>query len=160
MPRSCFLLLSLGLLLSGCGKAIEFSEFQALANGRWDKDDIREFRTPELAAEQAYDFYINIRNDNSYPYSNLFLITEMEYPEGQTYRDTLEYVMAEADGTWMGKGYGSIKENKLWYKENINLPVSGVYTIRIQQAMRKNGSVEGITELQGITDVGLEIERH
>ncbi len=148
------------LFLLGCGEGIEFSEFRSLENGRWDKDDIKEFKTPELSSDQSYDFYINIRNDNRFPYSNLFLITELESPEGETIRDTLEYVMAEADGTWLGKGYGSIKENKLWYKEKINLPVSGVYTIRIEQAMRKNGSVEGITELQGITDVGLEIERH
>lgn len=159
MHRATYLLIFLGALLTGCGNAVEFSEFHPLENGRWNRDDIAEFKTPELSSDQVYDFYINVRNDESFPYSNLFLITEMESPEGETTRDTLEYVMAEADGTWLGLGYGSIKENKLWYKENIKLPVSGVYTIRIEQAMRKNGSVEGISELEGITDVGLEIER-
>ncbi|NER09858.1 protein involved in gliding motility GldH [Muriicola jejuensis] len=160
MHRGILLIFLSSLFLLGCGNHIEFSEFRPLENGRWARDDVKEFKTPELNAEQSYDMYINIRNDHSFPYSNLFLITELESPEGETVRDTLEYVMAEADGTWLGKGYGSIKENKLWYKENINLPVSGVYTIRIEQAMRKNGNVEGLSELQGITDVGLEIERH
>ena len=160
MRKTCFYVLTFALLITGCGNRAEFSEFRALENGLWSKDDIVEFKTQELHGGQAYDFFINIRNDNSYPYSNLFLITELESPVGETYRDTLEYTMAEADGTWMGKGTGSIKESKLWYKENINLPVTGVYTVRIEQAMRKNGSVEGISELQGITDVGLEIERH
>ena len=36
---------------------------------------------------------------------------------------------------------------------------SGNYTLTIQQAMRKNGSVEGIKELKGLTDVGLRIEK-
>ncbi|WP_372945674.1 gliding motility lipoprotein GldH [Muriicola sp.] len=159
MHRAKYLLIFLLGGLTGCGNAVEFSEFHALENGRWNRDDIVEFETPELSPDQAYDLYIHIRNDESFPYSNLFLITELESPEGETTRDTLEYLMAEADGAWLGLGYGSIKENKLWYKENIKLPVSGVYTIRIEQAMRKNGSVEGVTELQGITDVGLEIER-
>lgn len=160
MPKTCFFSLVASLLFFGCGGNTEFSEFHALKNGSWAMAEVEEFKTPELSAERAYDFFIHIRNDNSYPYSNLFLIAELEYPGGEIYRDTLEYTMAQADGTWLGKGYGSIKENKLWYKENINLPVTGVYTIRIEQAMRKNGSVEGISELQGITDVGLQIERH
>ena len=161
MPKShSSLFVSLALLLLGCGQSPEFSQFQALENGSWNKDDVREFEIPELREGEAYDIFINIRNDNSYPYSNLYLITEMEYPAGETYRDTLEYAMASADGTWLGKGFGSIKENKLWYKENINLPVNGVYTIRIEQAMRKNGSVDGINDLPGIIDVGVEIQRH
>ncbi len=160
MRRPALISLGIFILLLGCGKDMEFSEYRALKNGMWHKDDIQEFQTPELNADIAYDFYIQVRNDNRYPFSNLFLITELEFPEGETQRDTLEYQMAEADGTWLGAGYGSIKENKLWYKENINLPVTGVYTIRIEQAMRKNGNVEGISELEGIIDVGLEIERH
>jgi gliding motility-associated lipoprotein GldH len=136
-----------------------YSEFQALENGIWDRDTIKEFEISDLDENQDYEMFINVRNDNTYPYSNLFLITELEYPDGTTYIDTLEYSMANADGTWLGKGYGSIKENKLWYKENINFPVKGVYTIRIEHAMRKNGSVEGIVELPGITDIGVEIEK-
>ena len=160
MRKSDLILLGVFVLLLGCGKDMEYSEYRALENGRWSREEIQEFKTPELSAGVAYDFYIQVRNDNRYPFSNLFLITELEFPEGETQRDTLEYQMAEADGTWLGQGYGSIKENKLWYKENIDLPVTGVYTIRIEQAMRKNGSVEGISELEGIIDVGLEIERH
>lgn len=160
MGRSYWIILLTGLLLFGCGNGPLYSDFQSLENGVWNKDSIIEFETPELQPDEVYQMYINIRNDNTYPYSNLYLITELEYPGGETHIDTLEYSMAEADGSWLGKGYGSIKENKLWYKENINFPVTGVYTIRIEQAMRKNGSVEGIGELIGITDVGLEIERN
>ena len=65
--------------------------------------------------------------------------------------------MAQPDGTWLGKGYGSIKENKLWFKENIVFPSAGVYTLRLSHAMRKNGNVDGVINLEGITDVGFEI---
>lgn len=159
MPRSYLLILVCGLLLLGCGKGPVYSEFQALDDSSWKRDDIKEFKISDLEVDQDYQIYINVRNDNTYPYSNLFLITELEYPDGATYIDTLEYVMANADGTWLGKGYGSIKENRLWYKENINFPVTGVYTLSIEHAMRKNGTVDGIVELSGITDVGVEIEK-
>jgi gliding motility-associated lipoprotein GldH len=148
-----------GLLFIACGKGPVYSEFQALDDGSWKRDNIKEFKITDLEVNQDYQIYINIRNDNAYPFSNLFLIAEFEYPDGAVYIDTLEYVMANADGTWLGKGYGSIKENKLWYKENINFPVTGVYTVRIEHAMRKNGTVDGIVELPGIIDVGVEIEK-
>ena len=103
--------------------------------------------------------FINIRNDNSFEFSNLFLITELEYPDGNTLKDTLEYAMAEPTGEWLGKGFGSGKESKLWYKESIVFPDSGVYKVKVTHAMRKNGDVEGISILDGITDIGLEIEK-
>ena len=66
--------------------------------------------------------------------------------------------MALPDGKWLGKGYGSLKENKLWYKENIVFPLQGVYTLKVAHAMRQNGTVEGVSELEGIPDVGFQIE--
>ncbi|HDZ14805.1 MAG TPA: gliding motility lipoprotein GldH, partial [Pricia sp.] len=95
----------------------------------------------------------------TYPYSNLFSIAELESPTGETIKDSLQYRMALPDGTWLGKGFGSMKENKLWYKENIIFPTSGVYHVRLSQAMRKNGSVNGVVNLKGVTDVGFEIEK-
>ncbi len=159
MPRSYLMIVVCSLLFLGCGKGPVYSEFQPLEDGSWERDEIKEFKISGLEENQNYQIYINVRNDNKYPYSNLFLITELEYPDGATYVDTLEYTMAKADGTWLGKGYGSIKENKLWYKENINFTDTGVYTVRIEHAMRKNGTVDGVVELPGITDVGVEIEK-
>jgi len=118
-----------------------------------------DFEFSELDSVQGHNMFINIRSDNTYPFSNLFLITELEFPDGQTQKDTLEYKMAEPTGEWLGKGLGSIKENKLWYKENIVFPDSGVYKLSVAHAMRKNGEVEGLHILEGITDVGLEIEK-
>ncbi len=149
-------LLVLSMMVS-CGEALVKSEFQTTEGGSWAKDAVMEFRFSEIDTVQKHDMFINVRNDENFPYSNLFLIAELDYPSGETVTDTLEYEMALPDGSWLGKGYGSIKENKLWYKENIVFRSSGVYTLRLTHAMRKNGSVEGVVNLEGITDVGLEI---
>jgi gliding motility-associated lipoprotein GldH len=159
MHRLLVVLALCSLFLLSCEQGLVYSEFQSLKDGNWDKEDIKEFRISELDSISTYQMYINVRNDNSYPYSNLFLITAFEYPNGETFIDTLEYEMALPNGEWLGKGYGSIKENKLWYKENINFPVKGVYILSVGHAMRKNGAVDGIIELQGITDVGIEITK-
>ena len=140
-----------------CNEGLVKSDFQATDSGSWAKDDTVEFTFSEMDTVQKHDIFINVRNDNSFSYNNLFLIAQLNFPEGEIVTDTLEYEMALPDGTWLGKGYGSIKENKLWYKENIVFPTSGVYTLRLEHAMRKNGNVNGVENLEGITDVGFEI---
>ncbi|WP_343486962.1 gliding motility lipoprotein GldH [Allomuricauda sp. d1] len=156
--RLILLALVFGALVS-CQENLVFSKFRPTSNGAWNASQIMQFEVSDLDSLQSYNLFISVRNDDTYPFSNLFLIAELERPSGNTVKDTLEYEMALPTGEWMGTGYGSIKENKLWYKENIVFRDTGVYKIKISHAMRKNGDVSGIQSLKGITDVGLEIEK-
>ncbi len=146
-------------LLFSCNSDLMYSDFKSTANGKWQANDTIAFQFNGLDTLQRHNMFINIRNNDEFPFSNLFLIAELELPQGQTTRDTLEFEMARPDGEWLGTGQGSIKENKLWYKENIVFRDTGVYKVRVMHAMRKNGDVEGIKALMGITDVGLTIEK-
>lgn len=158
MCNRVLLLLGLGLALLSCEDYTVFSQYQPLKNGLWDKKDTVHFEFSGLDTTCTYNMFIHIRNDDTFPFSNLFLITELKDPHGKTLKDTLEYTMAKPTGEWLGRGLGSIKENKLWFKEKIVFPNSGVYQVTIIHAMRKNGQVNGLQRLNGITDVGLEIE--
>lgn len=158
MAKYIFLMLFLVLLVS-CDWGIVKSEYRGTEKGKWDKDMVLEFTFSEVDTVQAHNIFINLRNDDTYEFSNIFLITELSYPNGASVKDTLEYEMAAPSGKWLGKGSGSIKENKLWYKENIVFPVHGVYTLKIEHAMRKNGAIQGLVDLQGVTDVGYQIEK-
>ncbi|PIB38003.1 gliding motility lipoprotein GldH [Maribacter sp. 4G9] len=158
MRSYLFLMLAI-FLLASCNTTGVTSEYKSLKGAVWNKDDIIEFSFTKMDTVQEYNMFINVRNDDTFPYSNLFLITSLSTPEGEVIQDTLEYTMALPDGTWLGKGTGSLKENKLWYKENIVFPVSGVYTLEVSHAMRKNGTVQGVISLEGITDVGIEITK-
>ena len=82
----------------------------------------------------------------------------MNFPNGKTITDTLEYQMAKPNGELMGEGFTDVKENKLWYKEGVRFDEIGDYSIIIQHAMRNNGEVNGVDNLKGITDVGFRIE--
>lgn len=157
--RSFFCSIGAALFLISCNSNIVFSEYRSLNKGVWNKDNLLEFSFAEMDTVQRHDIFINIRNDNTFSYSNLFIIAALTTPEGQVTKDTLEYTMALPDGTWLGKGSGSVKENKLWYKEDLVFPSTGVYTIEVSHAMRKNGTVSGIVGLEGITDVGIEVTK-
>jgi gliding motility-associated lipoprotein GldH len=147
----------LTVIFVSCETNTIFSETRAM-EGHWGADEVVEFKLPQLDSLKNYNLFLNIRNTNEYKFNNIFLIVSMNFPQGKTVTDTLEYRMANPDGTWMGQGIGNVKENKMWYKESVPFFEEGNYTITIAQAMRNNGDVEGVTKLEGITDVGFSIE--
>ena len=155
--RSLVFILSVLVSFTSCDDTQVYDQYITVSE-TWEKDEKVSFELPELDPNKKYNLFINVRNTNDYRYSNLFLIRDMKFPNGKVITDTLEYQMAAPDGKWLGVGFSDIKENKLWYKENINFTEEGVYTVTLQHAMRKNGEVSGINSLQGITEVGFRIE--
>lgn len=155
--RSNIAFITLLILIVSCNTDKVESEIRAMPEV-WNKDVEITFKIPKLDSLKKYNVFLNIRNSNEYKYSNLFLIVSMNFPHGKTITDTLEYRMANPDGSWLGEGIGSIKESKLWYKERVSFIEEGTYTITIAQAIRNNGDVDGVTNLEGIIDVGFSIE--
>lgn len=127
----------------------------------WEHDKAVQFNFTAPDSINNYALFINLRNNKDYRYSNLFLIAELNYPNGKTLVDTLEYQMAKPNGEFLGTGFSDLKENKLWYKgfnEPFVFEELGNYQLSLKHAMRKNGDVEGIKQLEGITDIGFRIE--
>jgi len=122
----------------------------------WHKDSVVTFELPELDSTKRYNLFVTLRDNNNYPFNNLFLIVGLELPNGFTKVDTLEYQMANPDGSLMGDGFSDIKENKLFFKEKVRF--RGKYKVNIKQAVRENGKVPGVIALEGITEVGFRIE--
>jgi gliding motility-associated lipoprotein GldH len=154
--NSLFLLFALLLLIS-CDEKRVFDEYKSVGNA-WNKDSIVSFNLPKLDASKKFNLYVNVRDNNDFPYSNLFLIVSMEQPNKKIKVDTLQYEMANADGTLMGDGFTDVKENKLFYKQNQSFTQKGNYKVHIQQAVRQTGKIVGDKELKGITEVGFRIE--
>jgi len=146
-------------VFASCDKKRIYDEYKPVAEG-WKKDSSFVFKPGKLDSLKAYNLFINVRNNKDYKYSNLFLITEMQFPQGKIVTDTLEYEMAAPNGKWLGTGFGDVKESKLWYKENVKFTEPGAYRVRIKQAMRKNDKVNGIEILEGITHIGFRIEKN
>ncbi|MBZ4044037.1 MULTISPECIES: gliding motility lipoprotein GldH [Flavobacterium] len=144
------------ILLFSCDKKRVFDEYKSVGSA-WHKDSIVTFDLPVLDSTKRYDLFVNVRDNNNYPFSNLFLIVAIEMPNGFTKVDTLEYQMANPDGTLLGNGFSDIKESKLYLRENVKF--RGKYKVHIKQAVRQSGKIPGVQELEGITDVGFRIEQ-
>ena len=161
MPnKSAWLLPIFIFLLGSCDSNRVYDEYKSVPD-EWQKDSVISFKVTPKDSIKPYNLFVNIRNTNAYKFSNLFLIVEMVYPHGKTITDTLEYQMTKPNGELLGEGLTDIKENKLWYKgydKPFVFEELGDYKIKIQQAMRNNGDVDGVNKLEGITDVGFRIE--
>ena len=150
------ILILAAILLFSCDKKRVFDEYKSVGSA-WHKDSIVTFDLPVLDSTKRYNLFVNLRDNNNYPFKNLFLIVAIETSNGFTKVDTLEYEMANADGTLLGNGFSDIKESKLYFKEGVKF--RGKYKVHIKQAVRESGKIPGVQELEGITDVGFRIEQ-
>ena len=147
------------ILMFSCDDIIEFNQYKTLENSFWKSGEKITFAFEVKDTILPKNLYINIRNNNDYEFSNLYIITELKFPNNTLVIDTLQYEMADISGMFLGNGFSEIKENKLFYKEYKVFPISGNYSLEIRHAMRKNGAINAIENLNGIQDVGFSIEK-
>ena len=155
--KNSILFISILFLAISCDKKRVFDEYKSVGK-TWNKDSIVTFELPKLDSKKFFNLYVNVRDNDDYPFNNLFLIVSLEQPNKKVKVDTLEYQMTNADGTLLGDGFSDIKESKLFYKDKVTFSQRGIYKIHIQQATRQTGKIEGMTSLPGISDVGFRIE--
>lgn len=158
MLKNSLFIFGLLLCLTSCDKNRVFDQYKSI-DGKWNKDSIVSFEFDQQDTVSRYNLFINVRDNNDYPYNNIFLIVEMDEPGTQIAKvDTLEYAMAAPDGSLLGSGFSDVKESRLWYKDTVRFPKPGKYRVSIRQAVRAQGKITGVDELNGITDVGFRIE--
>ena len=82
-----------------------------ILNG-WNLEEPIKFEITDTI-DFSSNIFFYVRNNNDYPFSNIFLIASLKSNKKVYETDTLEYVMANNKGEWLGKGFSSIKESKL-----------------------------------------------
>ena len=158
MKTNNLIVFLLFVLVMSCDSKAVYDQYKSVSTA-WNKADVVSFEINPPDSIKPYNLFINLRNTNAYKFSNLYLIIEMKFPHGKTLVDTLQYAMTKPNGEWLGEGLSSIKENKLWYKEGVVFKEKGEYKLRIQHAMRQSGNVNGVVNLEGITDIGFRVEK-
>jgi len=151
--RILLTVISILFVLISCDENRVFDEYKSIPEAVWLKDDLVKFEFTLDDTLSRNQVYIKIRNTVDYPYSNIYLFTKVDFPDGRILIDTLEYEMTDAEGMWLGDGVSGIKNNLLYYKKNVVFYEKGDYKFTVQQGMRSDSLV-------GIQDVGLRIERN
>lgn len=153
MTKISVLLFALFLLLAGCYNSSIYDQYRSLPKEKWHMDSLKNFKFQIEDSLAIYTMYLNIRNTGEYSFSNLILFVDTDLPGNQHIRDTINCILADDKGEWLGSGFGSIWTSKIPYKTKVRFPRSGEYNLTIQHGMRKE-------TLKGITDIGVRIEKN
>jgi len=147
-----YILLILLTALHACDKKRFFDETTKIPVNGWHKDSAAVFNVKITDTLQFYKFLINLRHNDNYRYSNFYLFLNTRLPDGLRTRDTIEMTIADFTGKWLGKGFGTLRDNQILIRENLRFPRKGTYHFTIEQAMREE-------VLKGIENVGIRVER-
>jgi gliding motility-associated lipoprotein GldH len=129
--------------LFSCDSNKVYEEYIEVENGVWKREN----------TISAHNIYINIRNRGDYANSNLYLFLTLQGPDGSLLKDTVNCILADNRGKWLGTGIGDLWDLRIPYIGGFKFAQSGNYIISYEQAMRvENG-------LDGITDVGVRVEK-
>lgn len=145
-------LLLLVLSLYSCDSSKVYDEYVNIPEEGWMVEDTIKFDIEVPKGEQQlYNYVLGLRNNNEYLYANIFFYVTIVNPAGEQSTDTLQYLLAEPTGKWLGTGLGEIKHNLLVYKEEQKL-AAGMYSVYVVHGMRDKN-------ILGIEDVGFRLER-
>jgi gliding motility-associated lipoprotein GldH len=139
------------LLCAACTNKAVYHQYQAIDHFVWEKDREYYFTFMIDDAQAAYHLTFEVRNNNLYPYQNLWLFCAEEPPAGNIRRDTMECMLADAFGQWYGDGI-SLFQTGFPLRTAYRFPMPGQYTFSFRQGMRNDA-------LQGIQEIGLRIEK-
>jgi gliding motility-associated lipoprotein GldH len=140
------------LLFISCDSQRVYEKNVELPDHVWDKSNVIKLDVVIEDTISSHNLYINVRNESSYQYNNLFLFVTTHAPYGGVIKDTVELTLADAKGRWLGNGLGDIWDNQIPYKTNVRFPFKGTYTIELEQAMRQ-------AKLPFIMDAGIRVEK-
>jgi gliding motility-associated lipoprotein GldH len=140
-------------ILASCDQNQVFDEVVSLPGEGWAATDTVLFNVVISDTSGVYDVLLHIRNEKTYNYSNLWLFIETTAPNGQTLLDTLEIMLADDMGNWLGKGIGNVNTLLSPYVTQVSFRYRGIYTFAITQGMRD-------TLLEDILNVGLRVDNH
>lgn len=144
--------LAILFLLSSCNKNIVYSKYKTFENQEWSAKDTAVFDLEITDTQTLNTISLMIRHADSYPYNNIFLFVTSKYPDGMVKKDTMEVILANSKGEWIGSGVGDIFDVKVPIKRNVRFPLGGKYQFIFEQGMR-------VDPLPMVMDFGFEIEK-
>ena len=143
------------LLVAGCTSHVVFQQDAEVPNGIWARSWKPQFSFDIKDTVAQRNIYLDIRHTGEYRFSNIYVFTTLQGPDGHAFTDTVECTLADPSGRWFGKGTGFIFSDRfqahVLYRMNNRFPRSGRYVFTLEQAMRTD-------ELKGVIDVGVSVE--
>jgi gliding motility-associated lipoprotein GldH len=147
-----FLFILFLMAFTACDSGRIYDQSYTIDGAKWNRDSVYHYEVTIEDSLLLSDYYVSIRNNTDYPYSNIYLFVTTEFPNGHSTTDTIECILADKSGRWLGDGSGRIKDNLIMLQHALRFPLKGKYHFYLEQGMRDE-------LLQGIEDIGIRIEK-
>jgi gliding motility-associated lipoprotein GldH len=141
----------LSILFFSCEKNVAYEQYQAIESSSWGKDKRYYFTFNVDSIGVPYDISFQIRNNNLYPYQNIWLFYSIEPPVGEMVSDTTNCKLADEFGKWYGDGISLFESSFPLYKKHY-FKNKGQYTFAFRHGMRDS-------VLNGIQEIGIKVEQ-
>jgi gliding motility-associated lipoprotein GldH len=147
-----FTFLIIILSLTSCDRLRVYDKFKDIKDGIWNRTEKVKFDVQIDDTTSYHKVFVNVRNSSDYKFSNLYIFLSTIYPDAKVSRDTIDCILADDKGKWLGKGLGDLKDCQFFLKKGVRFHQAGIYTFELEQAMR-------VEKLEGIENVGIRIEK-
>ena len=151
MIRNLALIGTIVMFIS-CDSSVVFEEYKSFENQNWSTDSVAFFNYTITDTTSKNTITIKLRHTVEYEFQNLFLFIEADVI------DTVELMLANKEGMWLGSGIGDVREFEFKYQNAKLFSKKGNYSFKIEQAMRY-GADEKIQILNNVLAVGISIEK-
>lgn len=142
----------LAMMTVSCDKGILFTDSYRLEGRNWSMYDPARYSCVIEDSLSTFNIDFTVRTSTDYPYRNMYLFVVTSFPSGDTVTDTINAMVADEKGKWLGRGAGDLRELTIPYKSNVYFPEKGEYHFSVIQGMRD-------TVLKGVHDMGMKISR-
>jgi gliding motility-associated lipoprotein GldH len=140
------------LSLVSCDSGRVYDTFKSVKDAVWNRAEQIKFDVQIDDTNSYNKVFINTRNNDNYRFSNLYIFITTNYPDGKISRDTIDCIVADDKGKWLGKGIGDTRTCRFLLKKGVRFHQKGIYSFEFEQAMR-------VEKLEGIESVGMRIEK-
>lgn len=156
LKPSIGIILLLSLLLTACGESgVALDETKSFDEMGWIQKQPIGFDVSIPDSLSSYAVYLVVRQNNSYPFYNLYISPSILDAKGKTIQKGLaEAILYDPKtGKPKGAGFGDIYEKKFLVYPALKFPRKGNYKIQMEQSMR-------VDTLSGIVSIGLLLEKN
>jgi gliding motility-associated lipoprotein GldH len=155
LKLSLGLIVLLELLFFACGDSnVVLDETSNFPSSGWIQKKTIQFEVNVSDTLTKYAMYVVVRQNNAYPFYNLYFSPSIVNAEGKTVQKGLaEAILYDPKtGKPKGDGFGDIYEKKFLVYSALKFPHKGKYKIQMQQSMR-------VDTLAGMVSLGLLLEK-
>lgn len=140
------------MYFSACDNNIHYFVYKHTPLSGWEKNDTLFFSVPPVEQSGQYRQEINMRTNETYPFTSLSLVVEQTIEPGhRLHTDTLNCHFLDEEGKHLGHGVSYYQQKFILTDVSLNKGDSISLTVR--HIMKRE-------ILPGIADVGLKIYKH